>query len=99
MRINVKGGMQTFAAICSEVCFVDGGLLYPQLLLSQHLLARAARELRRCSDFHQIGHSNRQIRTESKLHFRCTQPEIEGCGTNRQFKALARLAAHECSDR
>jgi hypothetical protein len=54
--------------------------LHPQLLLTQHLLARAALELRRRSDFRQTGHSNEQKRVESKLHFRCTQRELERCG-------------------
>ncbi|MDB4074592.1 hypothetical protein N9530_07615, partial [Ascidiaceihabitans sp.] len=67
------------------------GLLHPQLLLTQHLLARPARELRRRSDFRQTGHSNEQKRVESKLHFRCTQPELERCGT-KQPCAVAAIA-------
>ncbi len=48
--------------------------------LTQQLLARAALEFRRRRDFHQTGHSNWQIRAESKLYFRCTQPELERPG-------------------
>ena len=50
----------SFAAACSNNRDAgQTGLLHPRLLLTQHLLARAARELRRCSDFHQTGNSKR----------------------------------------
>lgn len=53
------------------------GLLQSQLLLTQHLLARAARKFRGRNDFHQTSQSDGQVLLETKQAFRCTWPELE----------------------
>lgn len=51
-----------------------------QLLLTQHLLARAALKFWRRSDFHQTSHSNGQVRVKTKLQIRSSLLQIERHG-------------------
>lgn len=54
----------------------QSGLVHPQLLLTQHLLARAARKFWRRSIFHQSSRSNGSTASDLRLTFRCAVHEL-----------------------
>jgi hypothetical protein len=63
----MKGGKQTFAAVCLEVCSArQTGLVQTQLSLMQHCFATAAREFRWRGKFPQTSRSILSEQVESK---------------------------------
>lgn len=71
----------------------QSGLVHPQLLLTQHLLARAARKFWRRSIFHQSSRSNGSTASDLRLTFRCAVHEVTCRGTKRLFAANSLTAA------
>lgn len=69
----------------------QSGLVHPQLLLTQHLLARAARKFWRRSIFYQSSRSNGSTASDLRLTFRCAVHELTCRG-----RSELSLRLHQC---